>query len=398
MRFLRLLGASLALALAFCATATADQRWLVVSDIHLDLTARHASLGQSGYDSDPALLAATVAAMKAADPDAPVVVIGGDSLAHHFAGDALATMRAIANALDRAFPHAQFLVTLGNNNDPCGDYRIGTDSAYLRDLAAIWGPLVDRGGAAPGFVQAFAHGGYYTARLPQTHLRAVVLDSVVWSWLYGDCTQTTRSPGADELAWLEATLAHGPRGARDLLLMHIPPGIDGHATELALGVTAVPFYTRASNQAFVATVARHRARIAAMIASHLHRNDYRIVDGVPMLVASSISPIAGNNPTFYTLDVHPDGTLSVATPHVLTNGAWVPQTPTDLGHLAAMHAWAESTTSRFLWCAQVELADGYAGCAGIPERRDVAIAAFVALVAALVSLPLLGLRRRRRSR
>ena len=81
----------------------ADQRWLVVSDLHLDQSAHRATLGQSGYDSDSALVAATVAAMKVADPNAPVVVIAGDSLAHHFNGDALATMREIAGAFDRAF-------------------------------------------------------------------------------------------------------------------------------------------------------------------------------------------------------------------------------------------------------------------------------------------------------
>jgi hypothetical protein len=374
----------------------ADQRWLVVSDLHLDQSAHRASLGQTGYDSDPALVAAAVAAMKAADPNAPVVVIAGDSLAHHFHGDALATMRGIANAFDRAFPRAQFLVTLGNNDDPCGDYAIGTDSSYLKAVAAIWEPLVDRGGASPEFAKSFARGGYYTARLPMPHLRAVVLDSVLWSWLYGDCTHAARSPGADELGWLDATLARGESGSRDVFVMHIPPGLDGHATELAMGVTAVPFFTQAANQGFLATVARHRARIAGMIAGHLHRNDYRLVDGVPMLIASSVSPIAGNRPTFYTLDVRPNGTPGVATPHVLTDGVWMAQAATDFERLASTHARAELTTSRFLWCAETKLDDAYVSCAGIPGRRAIAIAAFAVLIAVLVSLPLLGLLRRRR--
>lgn len=376
----------------------ADQQWLVVSDLHLDRSAHRATLAQPGFDSDSALVAATVAAMKAADPGAPVVVIGGDSLAHRFHGDALATMREIATALDRAFPRAQFLVTLGNNDDPCGDYRIGTDSPYLRDLAAVWAPLVDRGGASPGFARAFAHGGYYTASLPQTHLRAVVLDSVLWSWLYRDCTPATRSPGSEELAWLDTTLANGPRDPRDLLVMHIPPGFDGHATELTLGVAAVPFYEPSANRAFLSTVAGHRARIAGMIAGHLHRSDYRIVDGVPMLIASSISPIADNPPTFYTLDVRSNGTLGPATPHVLIDGTWTAQAATDMEGLAAAHVRAESTTSRFLWCAQTRLTGSYAACAGIPQRRDDAIALFVAVVAVLASLPWLGLRRRGRIR
>jgi len=373
----------------------ADQRWLVVSDLHLDRSAHRATLGQAGYDSDPALVTAAVSAMKAADPDAPVVVVAGDSLAHHFHGDALATMREIADALDRAFPRAQFLVALGNNDDPCGDYRIGTDSAYLQGIAAIWAPLVDRAGAAPEFARAFAHGGYYTVRLPRTHLRAVVLDSVLWSWLYGNCTPTSRSPGDDELAWLDATLTRGPPDARDLLVMHIPPGVDGHATELGLGLLPVPFYTRAADRAFLATIARHRSRIAGMIAGHLHRDDYRIVAGVPMLIASSVSPIAGNPPAFSTIDVRSDGTLGVATPHVLIDGVWTPRTPTDLRRLAASQAAAKAATSPFIWCAETELTGGYGACAGMPLRRDLAIAAFTLLVATLASLPLLALLRRR---
>lgn len=373
----------------------ADQRWLVVSDLHLDLTAHRATLGQQGYDSDPALIAATVAAMKAADPHAPVVVIAGDSLAHHFRGDAVATTRAIASAFGRAFPRARFLVALGNNDDPCGDYRIGTDSPYLQRIAAIWEPLVDRGGGAPGFARAFAHGGYYTVRLPQTRLRALVLDSVLWSWLYRDCTPGSRPSGAGELAWLDAALARETSGTRDLLLMHIPPGVDGRATELALGVAPIPFYTQAANRTFLDIVARHRTRIAGMIAGHLHRDDYRIVDGVPMLIASSISPVAGNPPAFYTLDVGADGTMGRATAHVLVDGKWTPRTGTDLRRLAALHAAARPTASPFLWCAEIELADGYAACAGTPLRQDLAIAMFALIVAALASLPLLALVRRR---
>jgi len=70
------------------------------------------------------------------NPRPDVVVITGDFLTHHFvdkvrvsgknestATVALRTMRRVEQAFARAFPKAQFLITLGNNDDPCGDYR-----------------------------------------------------------------------------------------------------------------------------------------------------------------------------------------------------------------------------------------------------------------------------------
>ncbi len=197
----------------------------MVGDIHLDPSAHYDTLAPVGHDTDDALFASAVAAMRRVEPDPPVVVITGDLLAHNFRGDALGTIRRIAGAFDRAFPSAQFVVAVGNNDDPCGDYRIGSDTTYLKDLAAIWEPLVDRRGAAPNFARQFARDGYYTVALPGIRARAIVLNSVLWSWRAERCAPFPPGSGASELRWLSETLAEQKRGERSYIVMHVPPGV-----------------------------------------------------------------------------------------------------------------------------------------------------------------------------
>src|SRR5579872_818973 len=117
------------------AAARADQRWLVVSDIHLNPYDTSPQPAPYHVDSNWALLRSALDRMHAVDPNPAVIVIAGDFLAHQWgdkvraAGFASAsdqaekTMRRIAGAFGAKFPKAQFLVTLGNNDDPCGDYR-----------------------------------------------------------------------------------------------------------------------------------------------------------------------------------------------------------------------------------------------------------------------------------
>jgi hypothetical protein len=140
------------LALALPAGARADGRWLLVSDIHLDPFDRSALPATPGNDTNPALLRSAIAKMRAADTDPAVVVLAGDFLAHRFddlakrgaphateQATALNAMASIEREFAAAFPHARFLVALGNNDDPCGDYRVSYDSSYLRagkDLGA----------------------------------------------------------------------------------------------------------------------------------------------------------------------------------------------------------------------------------------------------------------------
>ncbi len=259
--------------------------------------------------------------MQRVDPRPAVVIVSGDFLAHRFgvlvsaAGDSDVTaaaqraMTRIARSLGGAFPSAQFLIVLGNNDDPCGDYRTAPRSRYLAAVARIWGPLVNRHNTAPNFMRTFSRGGYYLATIPGAHLRVAALDDVFWSVLYQPCGKVLGDPARSELEWLGRALATTPASERDAVVMHIPPGVDASTTLLAQRFVVIPFLNLTDERRLVKLVSEERAHIAFAIAGHTHRSDFRLVGGVPMLIAPSVSPIYDNNPAFLLLRVTADGGL-----------------------------------------------------------------------------------------
>ncbi len=407
------------------------QRWLVVNDIHLDAFSKRGIV--YGTDTTPALWRSALRAMRADVPDPRVVVLGGDMLTHEFAqraraageapeASALGSMRTIAGDLDQAFPRAQFLFALGNNDDFCGDYRSEAGGAYQMQLARIWAPLVDRGGAAPAFVAQFSNGGYYTARLPIRHGEAIVLNSVFWSIVYsGGCASRPHDPGAAELSWLDNRLTQLPPDANATMLLHIPPGYDPQSTATTVHrLIAIPFLTPHSNAGLLRLIAGHARQLRVILAAHTHRYDFRVAGGVPTLIASSLSPVYHNNPAFYVLDVDAAGEVHDVHPYVYNpdTGAWDREPSFDAMYgtraftAAALSAIAARLRSdaqlRAVWraaynawspypsgvgpdwrpyaCAQTQLDGGYAACAGTATRSRAAVIIALLVVALAILL------------
>ncbi len=427
--------AFLAIVLALCAgVARADERWIVVTDIHLNPYDR-SSHGHRGSDTNESLWALTLSQLRDERPPS-VVVIGGDFLAHHFDtlarnnGDdpdtaGLRTMKKVASDLSHVFPHAQFLITLGNNDDPCGDYRSETGGNFQRQLASTFEPLVNRNGSSPDFSRQFQQGGYYAVRLPGDR-RALVLNSVLWSFVYrGGCNSSGRGAGSKELSWL-ASMLQSPQ--RSVLVMHMPPGYDPQSTTSAHRIVAVPFLSTANNGDLLSEMQAASDHISFAIAGHTHRYDFRVAGGVPMLVASSISPIYRNQPAFFELDVTSSGELKDVTPVTYDpwEETWDRETSFDALYginaftapnlervsqrigsdedvrrkwIAAYDVWSyrmgdiADHSWRVYWCAQTELSSGYGACAGT-ERRTTGLIA-VAIAAALLVIGLLMLLMRR---
>jgi len=296
-----------------CLAPAAAAPWLFVTDIHLDPASHHRGPIHLGSDSNVALLDSAIAAMKRVDPHPPVVVIGGDELAHIFDWSrAGATFDFIARRFDAAFPDAQFVLTLGNEDSACGDYETAPHSTFLHDIARSWGPLVNRHGAAPGFATTFPRDGFYTARLPLAHVQAVVIDDVFWSPRYHSCTHDG-DPGAATIAELRRAL-HASSD-QHWILLHIPPGIDAYSTaHLVHRLVVVPFLDPLPRELFDGLIADPSAHVTLVLAAHTHKFAYRIAGTaerpVPMLLMPSISPIFGNAPGFLTAQADPDGTLS----------------------------------------------------------------------------------------
>jgi hypothetical protein len=277
--------------------------------------------------------------MKRVDPAPPVVVIPGDFLGHQrFTRSAIPTMAHIARSFGDAFPHAQFILALGNEDSNCGDYGAGPSAPFLRQLAAVWEPLVDRGGAAPNFYTTFARDGFYTAKLPIPGLRAVVIDDIFASRRYRERCGSAGVDAANEaLDDLDRALPPGAR-EKNWVVFHIPPGIDAFSTvHLVHRLAVVPFLETGPRNRLLAILGDPRRNVALALAGHTHKFALRLVDAgqggyVPMLLVPALSPIFGNAPMFITVDVGPDGTLRRIDEHAYDGTAWhVAGSSADLG-------------------------------------------------------------------
>ena len=332
---LQRLGAFAALVLlaivALCTTGArpaAAAAWLFASDIHVDPGNLQRTPSHFGADTNVPLLESTIAAMQRAEPNPPVVVLAGDYLGHakYDPATATAVVTGLARRFDRAFPRAQFVLALGNEDSACGDYGMAPDAPFLKAVATAWAPLVNRHGAAPGFARTFAHDGFYTATLPVPGLRAVVVDDIFWSPRYHRCggSQTGR---AETLAELAGALSTQPT-LRTWLLLHIPPGVDAFSTlHLAHRMAVVPFLDSDPRAQLTALVDDPGNHVALVIGGHAHRFTYRLVDAghahpAPMLLVPAVSPIFRNNPSFLRVDVTAAGTIANAREYSLVRGNW----------------------------------------------------------------------------
>jgi sphingomyelin phosphodiesterase acid-like 3 len=326
-RFFALL-VTLGSSLASGPPASAAGPWLFVSDIHLNPANRNPEPVAEKRDTNPALLTSALAEMRRVDPDPPVVVIGGDFLSHRFDyPKASATMEQIAARFDHAFPKAQFVIALGNEDAGCGDYGFDVHSAFARTVVTAWAPLVDRHGAAPSFAKTFARSGFYVAKLPLAHTDVIVIDDVFWSPFYHSCAASpTANAAALTMEALRATL-RAP-GDTHWVIAHIPPGIDVYSSQqVGRGFLVIPFLKPEPSAEFLSLVGDPASNVTLVLSAHSHRFAYRIVDPdapkpVPMLLIPAISPIFGNAPAFLTADVAPSGELRAAEIHAFLGGSW----------------------------------------------------------------------------
>ena len=348
-RFLRQLCLCVvALALSPCSTVAASsivpsmngggqQLWLLVSDVHFNpfddpsiikrlirapesdwhtiFASRERPPSSYFTDTNFALFESALGAMRRALPNPPVVIIAGDSMGHKFPERFAQyapnepqtvyqqfvdkTIAFLASEFNAAYPSAQFLITIGNNDGYCGNYMSTPGSPFLAHMAAAWQPLINRGGAAPNFMRDFSLGGYYTSRLPsQPMMPAIVLNSVFWSAYYKNNCATGPDPGLVELAWLASALRS--TAAPPLLMTHIPPGIDEY---LSLNNNAVtPLYKEQYTQQLLSLIGADAIAPRAFILGHIHHATFEIANTfggqLGMLGVPSISPDQGNNPAF----------------------------------------------------------------------------------------------------
>jgi hypothetical protein len=343
--FARAVALASVLALWFLAPVraqAANAPWLFVTDIHLDPVSRAKDPSALGIDTNEVLFHSALDAMRRADPNPPVVFLTGDFLAHGFDYRlANPTMAQIARDFGRTFPHAQFVIALGNEDSSCADYTLTTNSEFLRMTANLWAPLVNRHGAAPDFRRTFVRDGFYVTKLPLRNVHAVVLDDVFWSPRYrAACGPRGGDGAAESVDDLMRALPRGGAGKK-WVVMHIPPGIDAFSTtHLAHHLAVVPFLNPGPRDQVSRVLSDPSRHVSLVVAAHIHKFAYRVMnaaspDPLPMLLVPAVSPIFRNNASFLTVDVAPDGTIRNAEDHAFVDYRW-----RDIGglHSLGVHA------------------------------------------------------------
>lgn len=287
---------------------------------HLQQTCR-----ARGVDTPYELLRSSLQAMRAQLPDARFMTVSGDLLVHSFVcryqtllpkatpadyqAFVFKTLSFVMGELRATFPAIPIYVALGNNDTPCGDYRLDPDSDFLRRtgrILAVGLPPSQRQLA----LKAFAAGGYYSVSMaaPMRDTRLIVVNDVFLSPNYSTCSgKADPAATSAQMAWLQDQLAQARRLRQRVWIMgHIPPGIDPYAT--AAGMKNV--CTGAAPALFLSSdklgdlLSQNAGVIRLGIFAHTHMDEMRLLHpqgggpGVALKIVPSISPVDGNNPSF----------------------------------------------------------------------------------------------------
>ncbi len=314
-----------------------------------------------GSDSSWPLFSSVLNASAKTAPNAAFTIVTGDLLVHHFREhfDAIATnhddaaFRAfvrksfefVALQLKQRSPGKPVFVTLGNNDDECGDYAIQPDGPYLHDTAKFVGDL-----AALSNTDSYMQLGSYGVLNPAIkHGRIIVLNTVLFSPRYANrCGQSSTDAGEQLLGWLSKELASAKAHHEIVwLVYHIPPGVDGFATSHGKvpGTVALLWKESYVNK-FLTLLDQYPGMVGANFAGHLHVDDFRVFGKRVVIVAPAVSPITGQNPTFRTVTFDSHGNLKDQSTYYLKNLAEPWQLEYDFNkewHLKGLNAQSYSS-------------------------------------------------------
>ena len=293
-----------------------------------------------GRDTNWPLFTSVLQAATKTTPDAAFTIVTGDLLVHHFREqfNAAATVhddeafrsfvrksvKFVALELKKRSPLTPVFVTLGNNDDECGDYAIQPDGPFLNDTASVVGDLAGVVNTA-----SYVHFGSYSVANPALkHERIIVLNTVFFSPRYANrCGgQGVEDAGEKLLGWLANELAAAQaRHEKVWLVYHIPPGVDAFATTHAKTPGTVALLWKESYAGkFLSLLEQYSGVVGPNFAGHIHVDDFRLLGGSLktspfVMIAPAVSPITGQNPTFRVVKFDAHGNLKDQETYYLQN-------------------------------------------------------------------------------
>ena len=321
-----------------------------------------------GNDSNYALLISALDAAAAAG-NYDFILYTGDYLAHDFREKtdnskaitkpeefAAKTVEFVNLLLAEKFPNTKIVAALGNNDAGCGDYNLRRGGTFLKDL----GPDMPNLPAASE--KSFEESGFYSIAHPTVPGTDFLVMGTYWSEKFPQrwrgCDPTSDDPGKAQKDWLTKAVqpdAGSPDAKRPaILLMHIPPGIDGYSA-------SKQWHSRFETD-FEAVLPGATRPIVGGFAGHTHMDEFRVLSNAngPYLgvrVAPSVTTYNGNVPTFTIADYDSsDGRMTDYEVISYRGGSWQKEyrfstaygvsdyTPANLAKLAANMQDNDDTT------------------------------------------------------
>lgn len=322
--------------------------FLVLSDIHFDpflhctkkpceliktlkqapVTSWPTLLSQQGdklstyrQDTNYALLKSSLTAAKEAAKEHQVqfVLVLGDFLGHDyrklykkysqdktragFEAFTKKTMDFIAQELGQAFPNISVYSLPGNNDTYGKDYELEPNGRAFRDFEGAWAPLIQVKGHVAEMQKTFKEVGYYSFLAPNSKLRFIMLNSVLFS--SHNKNKNVATYAVKQLNWLKDELSAAKSAQEKVIIaMHIPMGIDVYATLRIKLFTLIQLWQTKYIKTFKSILAEYAPEIKAIFAGHLHADWFQIVTfkdqghEIPAIGTPAISPLFGNNPGF----------------------------------------------------------------------------------------------------
>ncbi len=285
-----------------------------------------------GVDTPYGLLRSSLQAMRSQSPDARFMTVSGDLLVHSFScryrtllpastqadyqAFVLKTLSFVMGELRATLPGIPIYVALGNNDTPCGDYRLDAGSEFLLRTGQIIAE-----GLPPSqrreSLKVFAAGGYYSVTMaaPMRDTRLIVVNDIFLSPNYSTCSGKADPSAANtQMAWLQDQLEQARRLRQRVWVMgHIPPGVDPYSTVARLKnvcTGAAPALFLSSDK-LADLLSTNAGTIRLGIFAHTHMDEMRLLKpqgggpGVAIKIVPSISPVDGNNPSFTIAHINP---------------------------------------------------------------------------------------------
>jgi hypothetical protein len=238
------------------------------------------------------------------------ILISGDFSRHgtdqlnHALSETENIIETIATAIKKSFPSTPVVPSIGNN-DVFPDYFLDAEvESYDNNILNI---------SIQGFhtfflseeeLNNFSKGGYFARDVSEV-ITVLSLNTVVYS-VNHQPSQTYLDDPMGQFAWMEEQFKRALQSGRSLYILgHIPPTIGSYRHS--------QFWHDQYVEKFFSVVDGYKGIIVGHLFGHLHTEEFRLLQpfgygslSIPLLLASSVSPVYGSNPSFRLVSYNSD--------------------------------------------------------------------------------------------